>query len=504
VTYPLFAGRTGTQDAARLIDAGKIAVILDGLDEISAGLQPAALQALSQAAFRVVVLSRTAEMALAASQHGMLHGAAAIELRPVGPSAAAEYLEHVQLDPPPDGWRDLVTRIRSAPASPLASALSTPLMLTLIRDTYHTADDARELLACCDAAQQRLTSTQAAEEITGYLLDRVLPSAYARRPGHPPSRYDLRAAQNALTKIAARMNQDGTRDLHWWRIPEWAPPAQRIIAGGLTAGLAVGLTAGFTAGLGGELGPGAGLGDGLLTGLIAGVVTGFGAYGRKDPPARRGRLRLRLIFTRANLVAGLAGGLVAGIGFMLVTGLAAGLAGGLVTGLVIGLGFGLGDAFADPDSASSPSPAAAWKDDRNHALAVGLVAGLAGGLGAGLVTGVGLGLGLRAGLVTGLGAGLGAGLGFSLLASHIWASMLAMAQLARKWRTPVHLMHFLDDARERNVLRTVGPVYQFRHARLQDRLAAAADGPSRKTNPGKTNSATTAPRSAAAPPSCGT
>lgn len=32
-------------------------------------------------------------------------------------------------------------------------------------------------------------------------------------------------------------------------------------------------------------------------------------------------------------------------------------------------------------------------------------------------------------------------------------------------------MRFLEDARERNVLRTVGPVYQFRHARLQDRLA---------------------------------
>jgi hypothetical protein len=33
-------------------------------------------------------------------------------------------------------------------------------------------------------------------------------------------------------------------------------------------------------------------------------------------------------------------------------------------------------------------------------------------------------------------------------------------------------MTFLNDARERNVLRTVGPVYQFRHARLQDLLAA--------------------------------
>ena len=32
-------------------------------------------------------------------------------------------------------------------------------------------------------------------------------------------------------------------------------------------------------------------------------------------------------------------------------------------------------------------------------------------------------------------------------------------------------MRFLEDARSRSVLRTVGPVYQFRHALLQDRLA---------------------------------
>jgi hypothetical protein len=31
-------------------------------------------------------------------------------------------------------------------------------------------------------------------------------------------------------------------------------------------------------------------------------------------------------------------------------------------------------------------------------------------------------------------------------------------------------MNFLEDAHQRGILRTVGPVYQFRHARLQDRL----------------------------------
>jgi len=42
------------------------------------------------------------------------------------------------------------------------------------------------------------------------------------------------------------------------------------------------------------------------------------------------------------------------------------------------------------------------------------------------------------------------------------------------------MMRFLEDARERQVLRTADSVYQFRHARLQDVLAesAAAEAPS--------------------------
>ena len=35
-------------------------------------------------------------------------------------------------------------------------------------------------------------------------------------------------------------------------------------------------------------------------------------------------------------------------------------------------------------------------------------------------------------------------------------------------------MRFMEDAHQRGVLRAVGPIYQFRHARLQDRLAGRA------------------------------
>jgi hypothetical protein len=130
-TYPLFPGKGGRADAAELVKAGKIAVILDGLDEIAEELRPVALRALSQqAVLRVVVLGRSFEMAAAAEQ-GFLEGAVALELQAVDAAAAADYLTRVQLDPPPRGWRELTGRLRREPGSPIAKALSNPLTLTL-------------------------------------------------------------------------------------------------------------------------------------------------------------------------------------------------------------------------------------------------------------------------------------------------------------------------------------------------------------------------------------
>ena len=58
---------------------------------------------------------------------------------------AAGYLTRVQLDPPPRGWHELTGRLRRT-RQPLAQALSSPLMLTLVRDTYRAGDDVREFL----------------------------------------------------------------------------------------------------------------------------------------------------------------------------------------------------------------------------------------------------------------------------------------------------------------------------------------------------------------------
>jgi hypothetical protein len=465
-TYPLFAGQGGA-DGTRLVRAGRVAVILDGLDEIAAKLRPVVLQALSQqAAFRVVLLARSAEIA-AAARHGLLEGAVALELQGIDPPAAADYLMRVQLDPAPRGWRELVGRLRQAPDSPIAKALSSPLALTLVRDTYRSGDDVRELLNFCDAARHGVLR----EDIEDHLLDRVLPAAYAPRPGEPAPRYDLQAAQHALGYIAARMNQDSTRDLAWWRIPAWASAAPRVIATGLVVGLAVGL-GGFGVGLAAGLGAwrGAGIGVGLVFGLLVGLIAGH----RSETPQRIGPPRWRQVFSRpvlaVGLVVGLGVGLVAGLVMGSVAGLAVGLGGWLGGGLVDGLVFGLSRTAAD--NASPLTPRASWQRDQ----AFGLLTGLVGGLVAGLVVGLAAGLvaGLWAGLVAGLMVGVVFGLVSGLTYPKTWAASLAFAQLARGRHTPIRLMRFLEDARKRDVLRTVGPVYQFRHARLQDRLADQA------------------------------
>ena len=217
--------------------------------------------------------------------------------------------------------------------------------MTLVRDTYRSGDNVRELLDFCDAAGHGVSR----EDIEDHLLDRVLPAAYALRPGEAPPRYELQAAQRALGQIAARMNQDGTRDLAWWRIPAWTSRVPRVIVTGLVVGLVVGL------GLGLGLGFQRGLVDGnmgwfpyrlllmygLGYGLVGGLVGGLGLVGLASVRAR-GRVVPQT--GRAPAVAANVQPLVARRRPRVrarerapVSWVVGGLAGGLVVGLVVGL-----------------------------------------------------------------------------------------------------------------------------------------------------------------------
>ena len=51
--------------------------------------------------------------------------------------------------------------------------------------------------------------------------------------------------------------------------------------------------------------------------------------------------------------------------------------------------------------------------------------------------------------------------------------MIASVWLWLQGRLPLRSTEFLDDAHTRGALRQIGAIYQFRHARLQDRLGSA-------------------------------
>jgi hypothetical protein len=453
--YPMFQAKQGPAQAAELVRLGKVAAILDGFDEIPAELRPTALQALShQAVFRVVLLARTQEMASAAKQ-SFLDGAAEIELQGIDATTVTDYLASSQLDPSQAGWQELTARLRRDPYGPLAGALSNPGTLALVRDSFRSGDDVRELLALIDAAGAGLRGA-AVEDL---LLDRLLPAAYAPHPGEATPRYELQTAARALGYLATRMSLDGTRDLAWWRIRAWTARGPQVIVTGLVLGALFGVVAGVAAGP--LFGLAFGIGSGLVFAGVFAVVDGRRRGSRS--PVRLVPPRRRRLAVGAWLVGGLAFGLVFGLGGRLVFGPVHSLVFRLVGGLAFGLVLGLVVALAQPGYRVTPlNPRAFWQQNRAQGLIAGLSGGLIGGLLGGLV------FGAAGGLVAGLGAGAAV-----VLTSFpdTWTASVAFAQLALGQRTPVRLIRFLEDARERNVLRSVGPVYQFRQPRLQDRLA---------------------------------
>ncbi len=483
-TYPMFRGRAGRHAATGLLAAGRVAGFLDGLDEIPESVRPGVLEALADAPFRLVLLTRTAE-AVAAAGHRPLAGAVAVELRPVHPTDAATYLRQPLVHPPPAPWQTICDHLAGVaehrrPASALSEALTTPLALSLLRDVYDPADPVDELL---DTAR-----FPTAAAIATHLLDHAITAAYTPRPGHPTPRYSVTTAHRTLRYLATRLTEQHTSDLAWWHIPTWTPHRSRLITSAVatvfTNELIFGLGIGLAVGL--ELG----LAIGFVFGLAPVFVASTAKHARGVPvmPRRIAPLTYRsasqnLVF---GLASGLSGGLLAGLSAGLVSGLSAGLAAGLSVGLAAGLaGVALRGLVSHTELEESPlGPANVWRHDRNAglvfvpvlALVVGLLAALTVRLVPGLASGLTskLSVVLPVVLLVGLGTTLmvkRAGTAASAPGSAAIDTAAALVQLAIRHKIPLRLIAFLEDARSRNLLRTVGPVYQFRHATLQDRLA---------------------------------
>ncbi|HJP75861.1 MAG TPA: hypothetical protein VJ914_16455 [Pseudonocardiaceae bacterium] len=494
-TYPMFRGRAGRHIATDLLTAGRIAGFLDGLDEIPECSRPGVLNALADAPFRLVLLSRTEE-AVAAAHHGPLAGAVALGLQPTQPTAAADYLLQPLVSPPPAPWQKITDHLTHQPASAVSEALSTPLALSLLRDVYGATGPVDELL---DDAR-----FPTAADIDNHLLDHAVTAAYTPRPGHPKPRYSVATAQRTLRYLATQLTEHGTRDLVWWHIPTWTTHRARSISAAVLTLLANAVLVGVSLGLpiGFELGPRAGLVVGLSAGLLLGLATAALSTvadwrGMPCVPKRLARLSYRSAPRTRGLGVAFAfsGGLLAGLFAGLVSGLASGLVAGILVGMAAGLaGLALNGISGHTEAEeSSLGPAGVWCHDRNagavQVLASVLLTGLLATLTVRLMPGLASSLAasvassfivvLPVMLLVGLGAGL---VGILVVkrvgpmevgtpGSAVLDTSAAWVRISIRHKTSLRLISFLEDARRRHLLRTVGPVYQFRHATLQDRLA---------------------------------
>ncbi|MGH3832256.1 MAG: hypothetical protein ACRDRS_17720 [Pseudonocardiaceae bacterium] len=504
-TYPLFQRRGGDADAAALVAArDKVALILDGLDEMDEALRPAALEALSEAPFRVVLLTRGPDEMSQAAREKWLVSAVAVQLHNVTGPEAADYLERSRTGPPPSGWQMFLTHLREHPDDPLASGLSTPLTLTLLRDTYDAGDDVDELLDP--------TRYSTAEHIERHLIGRVLPAAYKPRSGRPPPRYSEAKARQALTILALQMHWHNTRDLTLWQIPQWTSTTPSIYSTGLRYGLKRGLVYGLVYGAALGLALGVVLmlmsplgfmsprtGEFVVWGLVVGVVSGlvcglmygpiFGIMGallgkfasvqllaiyKLSQPRRIRVANWHAVISRQALRLELAGGLMGGLTFSLLPilfprGLPGEFPGGHLGGLGIGFMFGFATsalgawlAEGDADDSRPLGPQEILRSDRAACLLYGFFFGLAYGFVYAFAGG---------GLIWFICVAPISGVGVGLSTTQIFRITLAWHQLKIAGYVPaIKIMAFLEDACERDVLRTVGAVYQFRHATLQDQL----------------------------------
>ena len=536
----LRADRYGSNAADELVRNGSVALFLDGFDEMKPELQRIALERIGRQprTFRLVVLARTDEFAKA-THFRPLPGAVALELAPITPTDAVTYLRSHQHDPirPDDVLQPLIDHLQQTPDGPVARALNSPLVLTLVRDDPQ-------------AIEQLLQPDrfQAPDEVTDYLLERVVPLAWGsdQPPGPSPQQ-----AKRWLTYLATQMKAHHS-DIAWWQMHHWAPPGNwrwmkarwRVLANTLIGTVVMGCVGALLFGpvgrytMDGNTGTLFGIRYGAVMGAVFGGAAGLVSELRDPSPERKGLVwsAIRWASDRINpaialfigvavamavgnqssylfgvpagLLAGYFGGraalsvrltthaspsrremlrpsgadilaaLFAGVPIGLAYGATKntphGLVAAAVTTFVFGLMIMMSRRITGPDI--SNDPATSWRRDRDRGLRVGLAAALP----------LALALGTKNGDAHGLLAGVTATIAHIVVITagcmvglcDSWKTTLLFGQLHLYNEFPLRGMRFLNDARTRRVLRTAGPYLQFKHAQVQATLAGQNQHPS--------------------------
>lgn len=487
----LAAEEFGPGAVLSLLRSGRVALFLDGLDELAADHRVRALQKVEREAggLRIVLTSRTDEY-LDARTDGRWNNAVDVRLRPVGPEAAASYLLADQPAERRAAWREVADTLVAAPEGVAARVLRDPLRLSLARDAYRGADP------------QPLTTFTDAEALDAHLLERFVATTYSR-PGDD-------ASVQVLAWIALRLGPE-QRDLAWWSIPAWVGRSRLAVAAGAAAALVAWVL--FSVSTMHVVGTRSPLE--LLSPAVVGVVTGALAWRGLRRAARghpavslprgvdlhrpRGRTVLRalllaLVLSVLGVVAGFSGLIF--LGFVLgmlpedtsplaldlavlraVFSMPAGLTIVLTITAVVWPCILIRGMITDPRSGGgAATPRSRYRADLVRVVVVGLALLLAASLAVFVV----LERFRTSSLVESLSGDAWIGAAFAVAATFgsVGSSPSLALALCRfvTSRLPLRgsVISVLEDAADRGVLRRAGTVYQFRHAALQDRLARRA------------------------------
>ena len=472
-------GPTAPRDLAL---SDRILPILDGLDELAERMRARALNALSAAARRpLIVTSRSQEytQAVDSAEGRRLRGAAVVEAQPLSSEDIEEYLRRC-LDKVDGSWPTLLSRLSEGP---IADALTTPLRLWLLRTIF--IDRKRDPADICEA--------RSADAVRDMLLDNLIPSLIAtnrartiRLMAHAGG-LQLRTRRNWneadtrrwLGYLADLLNRSGEVNVKWWDLRRGCTVDLARIRPfvGAVAGAAFGYAvnpalAGWFACIG------------ALIFVLNEDVSIEPRYANLTLKGRSSRISAKLwVAFRFTIPLGA----VMGGAFFFILDWRVALVVGLSYAVVGGILFTLSDSIATPSVADdrASTPRSTLRADRVmttvHILAVGITNMVALGFAFGLEFGLLIAttfalvgsLGTFVRLPVGRGRSVRWPFGFSAVGSASAAYAESVVLLAIRRRLPGRLMTFLDDCYRLGLLRQDGPFYQFRHDELKQRLAAA-------------------------------
>ena len=529
----LIAKEFGPDAVPQLFEKRRIALFLDGLDEMPETLRAEAFLRLAEEApgLRVVITSRPEEFRRTVEAGVQIPYTPVVELKPVAPKAAARYLLEGRIEATRQRWEDVANHLLGHPDGVLARTLNTPLTLTLARSAYKDRDPGG--LLDFELADER--------SLRNHLLDEVLVAAYPQRGERDRASFWL----GWLAYMMKTRIRGSIRDLRWWYIASWLPRRIPMLGGTLVVGLLVCLLVAVVGAVAAAfmikllvavVSP---IAEAPVGALVAAVKVGFvvtlasailvGALiGVRL--AGRGAFPRSMVFrwpTRHQLLHALGRGLPRGMGAALwvtIVGLfavafwidlvwfpRAALIAPLVAPLVIGFVYWLIGAFLSlldvwsvPLAGSTDAtPNSIYRKDVQRQLVSGLVICISRTLTFGLISAVigsliawplvwlgsyaifwltGLWVGFPDAAIVLFWFGLAFWIELTLLVGVISglagglgggsAPLLLFSEVGLALRRErVRFMPLLEDALAKQVLRQAGAFYQFRHADLQDRLA---------------------------------